>query len=166
MSSISIIAAMSPERVIGRDNKLPWHVKSDLQNFRELTLKKPVIMGRKTFESLGAPLQDRTNIVVTRDPYFAHQGVEVFGSIDGALSFARGIPASEIMVIGGEQIFEATLESANKMYITIIDKIINDGDAYFPTYDKSQWEVIGQRHLSTINNEPKAEFFTYQKKRA
>lgn len=157
MSKISLIAAYAENRVIGRDNKLPWHVKSDLQNFRALTRKKPVIMGRKTFESLPGKLDDRPNIVVTRDPFFRAEGVDVFTSISDALDHARDIPADEIMVIGGEQIFEATLHCANTMYLTIIRQIV-EGDAYFPDYNEANWKIVEQRQLMTLSGEPKADF--------
>lgn len=162
MSKISLIAAHAENRVIGRDNKLPWHVRSDLQNFRALTRKKPVIMGRKTFESLPGKLDDRPNIVVTRDPFFVAEGVQVFTSIIEALDFARDIPAEEIMVIGGEQIFEATLDCANIMYLTIIRQIV-EGDAYFPEYNESQWKTVEERKLPTSELEPRADFLVKER---
>ena len=149
MAIISIIAAQSDNGVIGRDNRLPWHIKSDLENFRDLTIDKPVVMGRKTFESLRLPLDRRDNIVVTRDPNFSYPGVAVFRSVEEAIQFAKDIPAEEIMVIGGEQIFRATLNEANKMYLTLIHTIINDGDAFFPKYNTDEWNEIGKRALDT-----------------
>lgn len=167
MSKISLIAALSEnDRVIGRDNKLPWHVKSDLQNFKQLTLGKPVIMGRKTFVSLPGALVDRPNIVVTRDPFFQAPGATVFTSVEQALDFARDIPADEVMVIGGEQIFEATLDIANRMYLTIIQAVIQDGDAFFPAYDESEWDKVSEKRLETASNEPSANFIEYQRRTA
>lgn len=147
MSLISVIAAMSEDRVIGKDNRLPWNIKSDLANFKKITLGKPVIMGRKTFESLRAPLPGRENIIITRDPFFTAEGIKVFRSIEDGLNFARDIPADEIMVIGGEQIFEATLDTANRMYLTVIRQIVVNGDAFFPEYDTAQWQQIETKDL-------------------
>lgn len=157
MSKISLIAAMSENHVIGRDNKLPWDIKSDLANFRKITLNKPVIMGRKTFESLKSPLPKRENIVITRDPFFSAPGIKVFQTIEDGIDFARNIPADEIMVIGGEQIFEATLGTANRMYLTLIKKIV-DGDAYFPNFDASDWQNTTSEVL-----EPDVEFNIYER---
>lgn len=159
MSRISLIAAMSEDHVIGRDNQLPWDIKSDLMNFRRHTLGKPVIMGRKTFESLRSPLPKRENIVITRDPFFSAEGVKVFTNIEDGLDFARNIPADEIMIIGGEQIFEATLDIANRMYLTLIKKIIQNGDAHFPDFKRSEWEAGVPQQL-----EPDVEFTIYNRK--
>ena len=165
MSSISLIAALSEDNVIGRDNKLPWHQKSDLANFRRLTLDKPVIMGRKTFESLGRPLDRRPNIVVTRDPSFTFPGISVFGSVEEAIEFAIEIPADEIMVIGGEQIFCSTLHTANRMYLTLIHTIVGDGDAFFPHYDRDEWNTVEDRMLPVSADEFPAEFKILERNR-
>jgi dihydrofolate reductase len=164
-SGISLIAAFSENRVIGRENRLPWNIKSDLRKFREVTLGKPVIMGRKTFESLKCPLPNRKNIVVTRDSSFNAKGVDVFTDLDEALAFARGIPADEIMVIGGEQIFDATLHCANRMYLTLIKAHI-DGDAYFPEFDRNQWKEVDRQVLEQLPDEPPAEFTVIERKAA
>ncbi len=160
MSLVSVIAAMSENRAIGKNNKLPWNIRSDLANFKKITLGKPVIMGRKTFESLPTALPNRENIIITRDPFFKADGIKVFQSIEDGLDFARAIPAEEIMVIGGEQIFEATLDIANRMYLTLIRQIV-DGDAFFPKYDESQWTQTAKRDL-----EPNVEFSIYEKIKA
>lgn len=164
MHTVSLIAAVSTNHVIGRNNQLPWHLPSDLANFRKLTLDKPIIMGRKTFESLGTPLPRRRNIVITRDPFFRAEGVDVFQSVEEGFDFARDIPAEEIMVIGGEQIFEATLCISNRMYLTLVHTIIEDGDAFFPSFEKSEWAEVNKHTLDTNGNEPRAEFLHLERR--
>lgn len=133
--SISLIVAMAENRVIGRDNTLPWRLSADLKRFRAITMGKPVVMGRKTFESIGRPLDGRRNIVVTRSADFHPQGVTVVGSVDEALAQAGDL---EAMVIGGASIYEQTLPLADRMYLTEIHAAF-DGDTRFPDYDPAQW---------------------------
>ena len=134
---ISLIAAMSRNRVIGKGNKLPWSIPADMKRFRELTLGKPVIMGRKTFESIGKPLPNRKNIIITNDKNYRAEDCFVVHSVDESLKAAKG--SEEVMIIGGEQIFREFLPKANKMYLTFIDKDF-EGDAYFPEYKKKEWK--------------------------
>lgn len=145
MPSLSIVVALAEDRVIGRGNKLPWHIPRDLHNFRDVTLGKPIIMGRKTFESIGQPLAKRTNIVVTRDGAFARPGIQVARDLDEAIDMARRASGvfsdGEIMVIGGEQIFELALDEAQRMYMTTVHTRVPDGDAKFPLFDRSAWKV-------------------------
>jgi dihydrofolate reductase len=149
---ISLIAAMGHNRVIGKDNSLPWKLSADMKRFKELTSGKPVIMGRKTFESIGKPLPNRTNIIITRDKDYKTESCVVVHSVEEALKAAKG--NKEIMIIGGEQIFKQFLPIANKMYLTFIDEDF-EGDAYFPEYNKSEWkEVKKEEH----NNELKYAF--------
>lgn len=119
-------------------------------------------MGRKTFESLPNPLPNRTNIVITRDKFYSPNGVTVFQSVDDAIDFAKNLrpPAKEIMIIGGEQIFEATLETANRMYITLIKHFV-EGDAHFPEYSQNIWQK-----KSSLDLEPDVEFSVYEKIKA
>jgi dihydrofolate reductase len=133
--SISLIVALAENRVIGRDNALPWRLSADLKRFRAITMGKPVIMGRKTFESIGRPLDGRHNIVVTRSADFHPQGVTVVGSIDEALARAGDL---EAMVIGGASLYAQTLPLADRMYLTKIHAAF-EGDARFPDYDPAQW---------------------------
>ena len=135
---ISLIAAIGKNNVIGVDNKLPWKLSADLKRFRQITSGKPVIMGRKTFESIGRPLPNRTNIIITRDKSYKADGCVVVHSSEEALNAAKG--SEEIMIIGGEQIFREFLPKADKMYLTIIDKDF-EGDAYFPEYNKNEWKI-------------------------
>jgi len=147
---LSIIAALSRNRVIGKDNQLPWRLPADLKHFKAVTLGKPVIMGRKTFESIGKPLPGRDNIVVTRDPQFRADGIAVAHSLDDAL--AQGRAAPEIMLIGGAQLYTQALPRAQRLYLTLIHADI-DGDAHFPDYDPAAWrETAREDHAPDENN--------------
>ncbi|MDP3766003.1 MAG: type 3 dihydrofolate reductase [Nanoarchaeota archaeon] len=145
---ISLIAAIGKNNVIGKDNSLPWKLPEDMKRFKELTSGKPVVMGRKTFESIGKPLPNRTNIVITKNKNYKAKGCIVVHSSDEALNAAKG--NKEIMIIGGEQIFKEFLPIANKMYLTFIDADF-DGDAYFPEYKKNEWKEV-QRKEHESNN--------------
>lgn len=136
---ISLIAAIGKNRFIGKDNSLPWKLPQDMKRFKELTLGKPVIMGRKTFESISKPLPHRKNIIITRDKNYMAEGCIVVHSAKDALKAARG--NEEVMVIGGEQIFKEFLPHANKMYLTLIDERF-EGDVFFPEYNKNEWEEV------------------------
>jgi dihydrofolate reductase len=139
---IVLVAAVGENNVIGKDGQLPWKIRSDLRHFRALTLDKPVIMGRKTFESIGKALDRRTNIVVTRDPRFAAQGVVTAASLDAALALARKDAerrgADEIMIIGGNAIFAEAMPLADRLEITHVHAS-PDGDVYFPPIDPKRW---------------------------
>ncbi len=144
---IAFVVAIAENGVIGRVGKLPWYVPSDLKTFRRITLGKPVIMGRKTFDSIGKPLPGRDNIVVTRDAAFTADGVERAATLDEALAIARRKAAErgvdEIMVIGGAQIYAASLPLADRIYLTRIHAR-PDGDALFPEPDPSVWREISR----------------------
>ena len=138
----SAIAALARNRVIGQGNGLPWRLPGDLKFFKATTLGKPMVMGRKTFQSIGRPLPGRPNIVVTRDPGFAAEGVHVVRDIDTALdlaaTLARETGAEEVMVIGGAEIYAQALPRLDRLYLTEIDAEI-DGDAYFPEIEPRAW---------------------------
>ena len=140
---MSLIVAVSKNGVIGLDNKLPWNLPDDLQYFKSVTMGKPLVMGRKTYDSIGRPLPGRTNIVITRDASWCAPGVEVATSLDDALSLARKActdsGVDEVMVIGGEQIYRMTIAVADRLYVTEVDTEIA-GDAFFPTIDNKQWQ--------------------------
>ena len=141
---ISIIAAIGKNNVIGSDNKLPWKLSADLKRFRQITSGRPVVMGRKTFESIGRALPGRINIIITRDEDYKADGCVVVHSAGEALDAAKG--SGEIMIIGGGQIYKMFLPKADKMYLTVIEKEF-DGDAYFPEYGKDEWtEVSREEH--------------------
>jgi len=138
---ISIIAAMDQNRLIGAENGLPWHLPADFKHFKEVTLGKPVLMGRKTFESIGRPLPGRKNIVISRSGFRA-DGVESADSIDAGLELVAD--AEEVMIIGGANIYEQTISRAGKMYLTHVDASC-EGDAWFPEINDNDWSVIDQQ---------------------
>lgn len=133
---ISLIAALATDRVIGMENAMPWHLPGDLAWFKRNTLNKPVIMGRKTFESIGRPLPGRLNIVISSKPG-EHEGVTWVTSVDAALAAAAG--AEEVMVMGGGRVYEQFLPKANRLYLTHIDAEV-EGDTHFPDYEPDDWE--------------------------
>src|SRR3989338_3417191 len=141
--TISLIAAMGKNRVIGRDGKLPWSMPADLRFFRHKTMGKPIIMGRATFESMKNPLPNRKNIVITHDKNYKAKGAVIVHSIDEALKAAGN--AEEIMVIGGQKIFEQFLDKADRIYLTIISNNF-EGDAFFPKLGKEWKEVSKEEH--------------------
>ncbi|HEY9396857.1 MAG TPA: dihydrofolate reductase [Burkholderiales bacterium] len=139
MSIISLLVAVADNGVIGRDNQLPWHLPADLKRFKRLSVGKPIVMGRKTWDSLGRPLPDRRNIVVTRNPDFQAPGAEVVTSLDDAIK--RAGDAEEIVVIGGGEIFKLSLPIADRIYYTHVRANV-EGDAYFPDIDWNQWQAV------------------------
>ncbi|MCF6435427.1 MULTISPECIES: type 3 dihydrofolate reductase [Pseudoalteromonas] len=160
---ISMIAAMANNRVIGQDNKMPWHLPSDLKHFKRVTLNKPVVMGRKTFESIGRPLPGRRNIVITRSESYSASGVEVVSSPQAALELVSD--AEEIMIIGGGNIYEQFLPMCERLYLTFIDLDVA-GDTCFPDYTKAgHWEVIEEQSLSADECNPHNHKFVTLKKK-
>lgn len=139
-----MIAALARNRVIGRDGGLPWRLPDDSAHFRRTTLGKPVVMGRLTFESMGAELDGRRNVVVTSDPEFAAPGVEVVRSLEEALELTRD--ADETVLIGGSGIYAAGLPLADRLYLTFVDAEV-EGDVHFPEFDAGEWvEVAREEH--------------------
>ncbi|OGG26292.1 diacylglycerol kinase [Candidatus Gottesmanbacteria bacterium RIFCSPLOWO2_01_FULL_39_12b] len=151
--TISIIAAIGSNRELGKDNKLLWHIPEDLKRFKELTLNHPVIMGRKTFESIGHVLHGRTNIVVTRDKNYQMEGCLVAHSLEDAIKLAKGMPAGaesgsaivgkEIFIIGGGQIYQQAINIADKLYLTVV-KGKYEADTFFPDYSRFK-TIISQK---------------------
>ncbi|HRN96157.1 MAG TPA: dihydrofolate reductase [Candidatus Levybacteria bacterium] len=137
---ISLIAAISENKVIGRDNALPWHISEDLKRFKAITKGHPVIMGRKTYESIGRLLPNRTNIIITRDKDYKVNEAITVSSIESAIEEAKKVDQEEIFIIGGGQIFEQVIEIADKLYLTIVHTSI-DGDVYFPDYSEFTEEI-------------------------
>ncbi|TDS92624.1 dihydrofolate reductase [Rahnella sp. BIGb0236] len=133
---ISLIAALATDRVIGMENAMPWHLPGDLAWFKRNTLNKPVIMGRKTFESIGRPLPGRLNIIISSNPG-EHDGVTWVTSVDAALATAGDV--EEVMVMGGGRVYEQLLPKANRLYLTHIDAEV-EGDTHFPDYEPDDWE--------------------------
>jgi len=138
---VSIIVAMTPDRVIGKNNQLPWYLPADLKHFKASTMDKPIIMGRKTFDSIGKPLPGRHNIVVTRQKDLSLEGCTVVASIAEAIEQAGEV--KEAMIIGGASIYQDALPLADRLYLTLIKTEI-EGDAFFPAFDKSEWRVLSQ----------------------
>lgn len=141
---ISLLVAASENNVIGRDNKLPWHLPDDLKYFKNLTWAMPILMGRKTFDSIGKALPGRKSIVITRNKDWQHEGVDAVHSIDDAVEKAEAYGAKEIFVIGGAEIFRTALPDAGRIYLTRIHQNI-DGDVYFPEIDKAKWSLVSER---------------------
>jgi len=159
---ISIIVAASTNNVIGVGGELPWKISDDLKRFKALTLGKPVVMGRLTWESIGRPLPGRQNIVITRQSDFGADGCDVVASPAAALTIAGD--AQEIMIIGGSQIYEMFLAKADCLYVTRVRTTI-DGDAFFPAISEADWDLVGsESHEASDANEFAFEFRSYKRK--
>jgi len=135
--NVSIIVAMSKNRVIGRDNDMPWHLSDDLKNFKKITINKTIIMGRLTYESIGKPLPKRNNVVLSRN--LKDPKVTVLDNLEEALNISKN--EDEIFIIGGSDLYSQTINIANKLYLTSINHEIS-GDKYFPAFDIDQWKLI------------------------
>jgi len=165
---LSIIVAQSQNRVIGRDNKLPWRLPNDLQYFKRMTMGKPVIMGRKTFaEDIGRPLPGRTNIVVTRNSEFSYEGVVCVPSVEAAIEYAEDINlingVEEAMVIGGGEIYRQALALAERLYITQVHAEV-EGNVYFPELDYGDYQEIAREDFSASGDNPyDYSFVVYQR---
>jgi dihydrofolate reductase len=144
---LCLIAAVAENGVVGKNNALPWHLPEDLKYFKRMTLGKPIVMGRKTFESIGRPLPGRTNIVVSRNQSYAPEGVQVVDSLKSSLTMAAEIAESgcqkDLMVIGGAAIYAAALPLAQCLYITEVHGEV-EGDAFFPEVDWSLWHEVSR----------------------
>lgn len=143
-----LVAAVARNRVIGAGGALPWSIPADLKHFRALTMGKPIVMGRATFDSIGRPLEGRTNIVLTRNPNFAKRGIARAGDVPSALEIARREhgAGTEVCVIGGGQIYSLFMAIADQMELTIVDAA-PEGDAFFPDWDRSDWnQTWSERH--------------------
>ena len=144
---VSMIVAVAENGVIGRNNQLPWYLPEDLKYFKRVTMGKPIVMGRKTFESIGKPLPGRVNIIVTRNPNYLAEGIKVVTDIDAAIKLADDIAvldgSEELMVIGGAQLYADILPSVDRLYLTEVHAEV-EGDAFFPVIDKEEWEEIAR----------------------
>lgn len=162
---ICLVVAVAQNRVIGREGGLPWKLPSDLRHFRRITLGHPIVMGRRTHESIGRPLPGRENIVITRDPDYAATGVTVVVGIDDALAVATNAArGGRIMVIGGGQIYAATLSLATEIVMTKVHACV-DGDTWFPELDMSLWlEVSREDCPPERHGEPAFSFVTLKKR--
>lgn len=149
---LSLIVAMATNRTIGINKQMPWHLSADLKKFKKITMGHPIIMGRKTFESIGRPLPGRQNIIISRDPLYQQQGCLVFNDLESALQNCADI--NEVFVIGGATLYEATLAQADRLYITEIQQAF-DGDTWFPEIKQEQWREVARED---IDNDSSVEF--------
>ncbi len=158
---LTLIAALGPGRLIGRDGGLPWRLPADLRRFKERTIGHVVVMGRKTFESIGRPLPRRRNLVLSRDPSFAPEGATVVRSLDEALDAAAD--AEEVFVIGGAAVYAEALARADRLDLTLVEGAF-EGDVFFPEFDAADWrEVAREAHASDGENPHPHVFLTLER---
>ncbi len=158
---ISLIAAMDNNHLIGRENGLPWHLPADFAHFKQVTMGKPVVMGRKTYESIGRPLPGRLNIVISRSGFMA-DGITVVDSIEAALQAVGNV--EEVMIIGGANLYNQMIQQASKMYLTHVNADC-EGDAWFPEINEDDWDVVSQQHHEADEkNNYDFTMVTYQRK--
>ena len=158
---LAMIAAMAKNRIIGADNDMPWHLPADLKHFKSVTMGKAVIMGRKTYESIGKPLPNRLNIVLTRDKSFQAEGAVVVHSREEALETAMG--SDDVMICGGTDIYKMFIENADYLYITEVKMSIDDGTAMFPEIDKNIWKETSRVENLEGETYPAFDFVRYEK---
>ena len=158
---VSIIVAIAKNYAIGKDNKLLWHISDDLKLFKETTLNSPIIMGRKSFESIGRPLPKRTNVVITRNPNFEVEGVLTFSSIESALEYFDKQGDSVVYIIGGGEIYKQSMEIADELHISHVDVSVPDADTFFPHFDTNKWTLVEERAFS--KSEKNQHGFTYKR---
>ena len=160
--SLSLIAALDRRHAIGRDNDLPWRLPDDLKRFKALTLGKPVLMGRRTAESLGRALPGRRNLVLTRHGQVPFAGMEAVASLEQALAWAASEDNPEICVIGGGEIYAQTLPIADALYLTHVDTVVEDAHAHFPRFDPAEWDVVRREpHPADARHAHAFEFVDY-----
>ena len=158
---ISVIVAASANNAIGAQGELPWRLSEDLKRFKAVTMGKPIVMGRKTWESIGRALPGRQNIVITRRQGFVADGCDVVHSVDEALSAAGDV--DEIMVIGGSQVYEIFLPAAQRLYLTRVHADV-EGDAFFPAVDEDEWQLVSEEiHSADERNEFDCSFRIYER---
>ncbi len=167
MTILSMIVATADNNIIGKDNEMPWHLPADLAYFKKMTLGKPIVMGRKTYESIGRPLPGRRNIVISRDESYEASGVDTVTSVEQALALVDGSnggeAVKEIMVIGGGAIYAHCLPEADRLYVTHINAVIT-GDTQFPDYDDGSWRKVSSELRETDEkNVYQLDFCVYEK---
>jgi dihydrofolate reductase len=165
---LSLIAALGENRVIGVDNSMPWHLPGDFKYFKATTLGKPIIMGRKTWDSLGRPLPGRLNLVVSRQNGLQLEGAEVFSSLETAREraeqWAREQSVDEVMLIGGAQLYTQALPQADRLYLTRV-ALSPEGDAWFPEFDTAQWVKVSDAENAAVDGKPAYSFEIWERKR-
>lgn len=144
---ISAIVAMGENRVIGKDNQLPWRLPADLKHFKQLTIGNAILMGRKTYESIGRPLPNRINLIISRNPHYVAEGCTVVSSFEEALQKATIEKCRELFIIGGSEIYQLLLPYTERLYLTIVHHLFA-GDAYFPELNKTEWKEIERADLA------------------
>ncbi len=149
---LSIIVAMDRNRVIGINDTLPWHISEDLKHFKKITMGKPIVMGRKTHESIGRPLPGRENIIITRDKHYRAEGCTVLHSLEAVFEHCRDV--DEVMITGGSEIYKHALEKATRLYLTEVHAEI-EGDTFFPEFNRNEWQETGRE---TFKADEKNEF--------
>ena len=163
---LSLIAALGENRVIGVDNSMPWHLPADFKYFKATTLGKPIIMGRKTWDSLGRPLPGRLNLVVSRQTGLQLEGAEVFASLDAAVARAQAWAVeqgvSEVMLLGGAQLYTQGLADADRLYLTRVG-LSPDGDAWFPEFDQAQWTLVSNEPHAAEDGKPAFSFEVWER---
>lgn len=163
---LSLIAALGENRVIGVDNSMPWHLPGDFKYFKATTLGKPIIMGRKTWDSLGRPLPGRLNIVVSRQTDLQLEGAEVYPSLEAAVvraeEWAREQGVDEVMLIGGAQLYAQGLAQADRLYLTRV-ALSPEGDAWFPEFDLEQWKLVSNSENPAVDDKPAYNFEVWEK---
>jgi dihydrofolate reductase len=157
---ISIIAAMDKVRGIGIDNKMPWHLSTDLKRFKKITMGHHLILGRKTYQSIGAPLPGRQMIILSRNPEFKAEGCLVCRSFDEALQVSDDAGEKEVFVVGGGEIYQAALPRVERMYLSLVDTIA-ESDTQFPPFDQASWTVICEQDFPQDEENPLAHTFRY-----
>ncbi len=165
---LSMMVAKASNSVIGRDNKLPWYLPNDLKYFKQVTFGKPVIMGRKTWESLKGPLPGRTNIVITRQADYAAEGAKVVTTLEEAVEMAENVAfidgQEEAVIMGGAEIYQLALPKADRLYLTEVHAEV-DGDTFFPEYDTREWNEIGREDFAAEGPNPyDYSFVVYERK--
>ena len=163
---LSLIAALGENRVIGVDNSMPWHLPGDFKYFKATTLGKPIIMGRKTWDSLGRPLPGRLNIVVSRQTDLQLEGAEVYPSLEAAVvraeEWAREQGVDEVMLIGGAQLYAQGMAQADRLYLTRV-VLSPEGDAWFPEFDLTQWKLVSHIENPAVDDKPAYNFEVWEK---
>ena len=163
---LSLIAALAENRVIGVDNSMPWHLPADVKYFKATTLGKPIIMGRKTWDSVGRPLPGRLNLVVSRQTGLQLEGAEVFASLQDAVAraevWAQEQGVSEVMLIGGAQLYTQGLADADRLYLTRVG-LSPEGDAWFPEFDQAQWKLVSEEKHEAEDGKPAFSFEVWER---
>ncbi|MEQ3637093.1 dihydrofolate reductase [Alcanivorax sp.] len=165
---LSMMVAKASNNVIGRNNKLPWYLPNDLKYFKQVTFGKPVIMGRKTWESLKGPLPGRTNIVITRQPAYQAEGAKVVATVDDAITMAENVAfiegQEEAVIMGGAEIYALALAQTQRLYLTEVHAEV-DGDTFFPEYDKGEWKEMAREDFPAEGPNPyDYSFVVYERK--